>query len=130
MNKWFGTGFLVNDPLITQTTKGQCIARFTIGCAGWKKDENGKPVTEFIPCVAWNERAEFISTYFKKGNKVGVVGAIEHRTYEKEGITKSVAEIYAEQVELLASKSKEEKEHKRKKDKKIQPIEDYDDLPF
>lgn len=128
MNKWFGTGRLTKDPTINVTTNGVSIARITLACDGWKKDEKGKPIAEFIPCVAWKEKADFIANYCKKGDKIGVVGSLGNREYEQDGQKKSISEITIEQMELMASKLKEEKELK-KEEKEFEPI-DEDNLPF
>lgn len=128
MNKWFGTGRLTKEPAITKTTGGHSIARITLACDGWQKDENGKTKAEFINCVAWREKADFIDSYCHKGDKIGVIGAIGNRIYEKDGVERTITEITIEQMELMSSKLKEEKELK-KKEKEFEPI-DEDNLPF
>ena len=45
-----------------------------------KKGEH--PETDFVDCVAWNRDAEFLSKYFHKGDKVGIEGRIQVRTYK------------------------------------------------
>ena len=130
MNKWFGTGRLTKDPTINKTSNGVSIARITLACDGWKKDEKGKPIAEFIPCVAWKEKADFIANYCKKGDKIGVVGSLGSREYEQDGQKKSITEITIEQMELMASKLKEDEQNKSKENKNDYIEIDDDNLPF
>ena len=130
MNKWFGAGFLVKDPTITQTTGGKSIVRFTLACNGWKKDNEGKPVAEFINCVAWNEKADFLASYCNKGDKIGVIGSLGSRSFEQEGVVKTVQEITIEQVELMAAKNIKNAKKGKNKIEEVDPTDIDEDLPF
>lgn len=81
-NVWCGIGRLTADPVINETNSGKQVARFTLAVQGWQKD-----TANFIPCVAWGQKADFAGKYLSKGNKVGVNGSIETFSYEKDGVT-------------------------------------------
>ena len=72
--------------------------------------------------------------YLSKGKRVGVIGALQTRSWEADDGSKRVAtEIIADEVEFLTPKSEGEPEPPRPAKKKtvaeLTPVED-DDLPF
>ena len=42
----------------------------------------GEKETDFINCVAWQNKAEFISKWFKRGDMIALTGRLAMRTYE------------------------------------------------
>ena len=70
-------GRLTAEPELKATRSGTSVTSFTIaverGC--------GDKKTDFIPCVAWRQTAEFITRYFHKGNRIAVTGALHTRPY-------------------------------------------------
>lgn len=71
-------GRLTRDPELRRTTTGKAVATFSLAV-----DRDGKDAgTDFIPCVAWEHKAEFISRYFKRGNMIAVAGEMRSRSYE------------------------------------------------
>lgn len=55
--------------------------------------------TDFITCVAWNQRAEFIYKYFGKGRMIALEGQLRTRTYDdKKGSRHYVTEVYVDTV--------------------------------
>lgn len=106
MNKCIITGRLTRDPEFKSTSNQTPIANFTIAVDRKFKDKDGNKQTDFIPCIAWRSTAEFIAKYFKKGNKIGISGSIQTRSYEnREGIKVNVTEILVEDAEFLDSKT-------------------------
>lgn len=129
MNKVILIGNLTKDPELTTTQSGISVARFTIACQRKFKNANDEYESDFINCVAWRNNAEFIHKYFKKGNKIGVVGSIQTRTYDAEDGTKRyVTEVIVEENEFVQPKKNDGTQTEEPKPD-IQPIED-DDLPF
>ena len=58
------------------------------------KNQEGEYVADFINCVAWRKRAEFISMYFKKGQQMGVQGELQTRKWsDDEGKTRYATEV-------------------------------------
>lgn len=103
MNRVSLVGRLAYDLELKKTQGGTDFVNFTVAI---KKYGDG---TDFIPCVAWNKQAEFLSSYAKKGNRVSVDGRLSQRQYEnQDGKKVNVVEVIADQVELLESKPKEE----------------------
>ena len=66
----------------------------------------GQPQADFINCVAWRERAEFISKYFHKGSSICVIGSIQTRTYnDQQGNKRYVTEVVVDDTYFVDSKS-------------------------
>lgn len=60
------------------------------------------PEADFFSCVAWNKTAEFICNYFGKGDKIGVEGRLQTKSYEdKNGNKRDVVEIIAENISFI-----------------------------
>lgn len=129
MNKVILVGNLTKDPELTTTQNGVSVARFTVAVQRKFKNANDEYETDFINCVAWRTSAEFIHKYFKKGNKIGVVGAIQTRVFNAEdGSKRYVTEVVVEESEFVQSKKGEDNQDGEKKPE-LEPIDD-DSLPF
>lgn len=99
-----------------------------------------KDAVDFVDFVAWGKTAETIVKYFKKGNRIGVSGNIQTRTYENSnGAKVKVTEVYVESIEFIDSKSSDNKEKvsDKKEEEPVEKAEDVeeletsdDDLPF
>lgn len=129
MNKAILVGNLTKDPELTTTQSGINVARFTVACQRKYTNENGERDCDFINCVAWRTSAEFIHKYFKKGNKIGIVGTIQTRSYDAEDGTKRyVTEVVVEESEFVQSKRDDGSQAENSKPE-LTPVDD-DNLPF
>lgn len=109
MNNVSLTGRITKDPELRHTPSGYAVVMFTIAVDRKYKNANGEKITDFIPCVAWNNQAEFISNYVKKGNLLEVTGLIQSRTYQTQsGENRTVIEVVIDSVSNLTPKPKEE----------------------
>jgi len=129
MNKAILVGNLTKDPELTTTQSGINVTRFTVACQRKYANENGERDCDFINCVAWRTNAEFIHKYFKKGNKIGIVGTIQTRSYDAEDGTKRyVTEVVVEESEFVQSKRDDGSQAENSKPE-LTPVDD-DNLPF
>ena len=102
MNKVFLTGNLTRDPEMSTTPSGISLCKF--GLAVNRPYSKEKEV-DFFNIIVWRGPAENCYKYLKKGNKVGISGSIQTRTYDKSDGTKaSTFDIVAEEVEFLTTK--------------------------
>lgn len=109
MNNVSLTGRITKDPEIRYTQNQNACVMFTIAVDRGYKDAQGNKLSDFIPCVAWNSQAEFISKYVKKGNLIEVTGTIQSRSYQnQQGETRVVIEVVLDSVSNLTPKPKEE----------------------
>lgn len=106
MNKVQLIGRLTKDPEIKMTSNQTKFCQFTLAVDRRFKDANGQRQADFISCLAWRQTAEFIAKYFKKGNKIGVVGSIQTRSYEKDGQKVFTTEVIVDEAEFVENTNK------------------------
>lgn len=103
MNNVSLVGRLTKDPEFKTTQSGLSVCRFTVAVdRPYSKDQ-----TDFINCIAWRKTAEFISSYFSKGQRIALTGSIQTGSYtDKDGKTVYTTDINANNVEFCESKKK------------------------
>ena len=69
-------GRLTKDPELRKTANDTSVCSFTLAVDRRFKNASGQRETDFIPCVAWRQQADFASRYFSKGSRMAVVGSI------------------------------------------------------
>jgi single-strand DNA-binding protein len=137
MNSVNLTGNICNDLELKKTTNGKSVLQFNLAV----KRPFTKDTTDFIPVVVWNQPAEFLSTYARKGSKIGVSGMLTARNWEdKNGNKRTSYEVMANEVELSERKNEGETQGTAtyadalgsvapKKDD-LTELAETDDLPF
>jgi single-strand DNA-binding protein len=104
MNKVILIGRLTKDPELRYTANNTAQVSFNIAVDRRMKQE-GQPSADFINTIAWSKTAEFVNNYFKKGNKIGVCGRIQTRTWDDADNKKHyVTEVVAEEAYFVESK--------------------------
>lgn len=126
MNKVFLIGNLTKDPELATTNNGIKFCRFTLAVSrNYSKD--GKRETDFLPVVVWRAQAENCARYLKKGSKAAISGSIQMRSYDaQDGTRRNIAEIAADEVQFLSTKSDDNRDDVDFDD--LKPIDE--DLPF
>ena len=113
MNKVSLIGRLTKEPEIKMTSNQTQFCNFTIAVDRRFKDANVQRQADFINCVAWRQTAVFIQKYFRKGNKIGICGSIQTRSFDDQnGQKRFVTEVLAEEVEFVESQEKSSQEEK------------------
>lgn len=116
MNKVIITGRLTRDPEVSSSTSGTTFARFSVAVDRRFKRE-GEPDADFFNCSAFGKTAEFIEKYFKKGQKINLVGRLENNDYtNKDGQKVHDIRIMVEEAEFGESKASGEKTESKSKD--------------
>ena len=86
------------------TPNGAAVASFSIavGKSVKGKDEKWTDKTEWIPCVAWRNRAEFLGKYAQKGTMLRITGEFTTRKWkDREGQDRYTSEIIVSDVQIL-----------------------------
>ena len=105
LNKQITQGRLTAHPELKTTPSGTPVCSFTIASDEDVKKQDGTRDTDFIDCVAWGARAEFISRNLTMGRMVIVVGRPKPRTYkDKNDVTHKVTELRVDSVYFVDSK--------------------------
>lgn len=106
MNRVELTGRLTKDPAISYTQNGGSVASFTLAVdRSVKKGDEWVHEADFIRCVAFSKKAEFVEKYFKKGSFAVVSGSIKTGSYDKDGAKVFTTDVWVENVEFGGGKS-------------------------
>ena len=136
MNHVTLTGRLTEKPERKSTASGTSVVNFTLAV---DKFTNGEKSANFIKCVAYKNKADFLRDYCNKGDKLGVEGSVETRSYEdSSGRKVYVTEIFCDRVELEAkaqnnAQKAQEQPVEQKREETGPAYFDFDDigdLPF
>ncbi|MBE6827719.1 MAG: single-stranded DNA-binding protein [Ruminococcaceae bacterium] len=99
-------GRLTADPELRKTPTGKSVVNFTVAVDRTYVRPGEDRQADFINVVAWNQTADFITRYFRKGSMIAVQGSIQTRSYEdKNGNKRQAVEILADNVSFCGSKA-------------------------
>ena len=104
MNKVILSGRLAADPRMRDTARVK-VAEFSLAVDRPYKNGASKTV-DFIPCVAFGQRADFAEKYLRKGEKIMVTGywAID-KWKNRDGNSMTSHKCQVEEFEFCGSKS-------------------------
>lgn len=106
MNKLTLVGRLSKDveTRYSQGANPTAISRTSIA-VDRKIKKDGDPEADFFNLIAFGKTAEFLDKYFRKGNRIAIVGRVENDNYtDKEGRKVYGTRIIAEECEFCESK--------------------------
>lgn len=101
MNSCNFCGRLTKDPELKTTQSGGKYCYFCLAVDGGK-NKNGEKLTDFIDFLAYDKRAEYLTSYCIKGTMIEVNGRLH--TYTKDlsdGNKAKVFVIYADNIGIL-----------------------------
>ena len=109
LNKVLLIGNAGRDPEIRHLESGVMNATFSLATTEKFRDRNSgetREQTEWHNIVCWRNLAEIAEKYVKKGTQLFIEGRIRTRSYnDKDGNTKYVTEILADNMQLLGRKA-------------------------
>lgn len=101
-------GRLVRDPQLRTTTSGKYVASYTVAVDSYYQDGQAS----FISVISWNKQAEFVKSYFLKGQSIAIEGSLQTRSYQnKDGQSVYVTEVVTNRVSFVGSKKENEQYH-------------------
>jgi single-strand DNA-binding protein len=99
INRVVVVGNLTRDPMFSKISTGTSKVMFTIAVNRKFKDQEQ---TDYVPCVAWAQSADYMNQYAKKGNMIAIEGRVTSRSYDdKDGRKVYVTEINCDSVQLI-----------------------------
>lgn len=127
-------GRICGDPELKTTTNGVSVTSFTLAVDRSYTPKGQERQTDFINCVAWRNTAEFISKYFRKGQRMAVAGELQQRSYTaNDGSKRNVLEVVVDGAFFCESKTEPSIEMQTglsgHKFEEIEPLTD-EDIPF
>lgn len=137
MNNITLTGNICNDLELKTTQNGKSVLSFNIAV----KRPFTKDTTDFIPVVVWEQGANYLNQYGRKGSKVAITGKLTTRKYQdKDGNNRTAFEVICDTVELMDSKTQGTEtaegnnympeSYKSQGEPKFEAVEGDDFLPF
>ena len=120
VNKLIYQGRLTKDPELKTTQSGISTLLFTIA---WSEKYKEVETQCFLLCRAWRQTAEFINTYFRKGQEIVIEGRMETQKWnDDENVTLCVID----RAHFAGSKATTLRDEKPK----LEPDMDFMDLPL
>ena len=110
MNKVILMGRLTRDPSISYTQansvqESTCVARYALA-VDRRFNRDGERKADFISCVAFGRRAEFVEKYLRKGTKIALTGRIQTGSYtNRDGQKVYTTDVAVEEQEFAESKA-------------------------
>lgn len=93
------------DPEIKTTPSGSKVVTLSLGV---DRKSNGKNETDWIDCTAWGKTAEFVEQYIHKGDRIGVKGSLQTRTWQtQDGQNRKTYFVLVDNFDLLSDKKTE-----------------------
>ena len=118
-------GRLTRDPEKRYTADNTPVTAFSIAV------NRDKDRSDFFNCTAWRKTADFVSTYFAKGDMIAVCGRIQNRDWtDKNGNARRSTEIIADSVSFCGGKKDKPNQKEAYERATFAPVEDDGQLPF
>ena len=106
INRVVLVGRLTRDPELKRTAAGNSLATFTVAVDNRTKNPDGTRGTTFVPCVCFQQSADNMVKFTRKGALVGVEGRLNQRSYQRQDGTKAnVIEVLCDSVQFLEPKA-------------------------
>lgn len=113
INRVILIGRMVKDPELRYTQSGSSVANFSIAnTRTYSVSGEKKEYTSFFNCIAWGKLGEAISQYCKKGQRIGIEGRLQQRSWDDQnGQKRSSVEVVVENFQFLSPKQGQESPH-------------------
>ena len=108
LNKVILAGRLVADPELKQTPGGANVVsiRMAVNRRFQSRDTQQQNEADFFNVTAWQNTAEFIAKYFRKGSAICICGRIQNRTWvDQNGQKRYMTDIIAEEANFVESRN-------------------------
>ena len=99
-------GRLTSDPELKTTQSGNSVTSFCVAVDRTYTPKGQEKQTDFINCVAWRNTAEFVSKFFRKGQRIALQGSLQSRKYTaNDGGQRTVHEVVVDNAFFCESKN-------------------------
>ena len=105
MNSICLMGRLTGDPELKTTQNGISVTSFRVAVDRAYRSKDQERQADFIPCTAWRGTAEFISRYFRKGQRIALQGSLQTRMYTaQDGSQRTAFDVVVDNAFFCESK--------------------------
>ena len=106
INRVVLVGRLTRDPELRRANSGTSICSFTVAVDNRMRNPDGSKSASFIPCTVFQQTADNMTKFLRKGSLVGIEGRLSQRSFVRQDGTKgSVIEVICDSVQFLEPKS-------------------------
>lgn len=98
-------GRLTYQPELKSTPQGVSVVRFQVAVDRNYQPKGQEREADFIDCVAWGKTAEFVKSWFLKGQMIALTGEIQTRNFtDKDGNKRKSVEVNVNNVSFCGGK--------------------------
>lgn len=98
-------GRLTADPELKRTASDIAVTNFDVAVDRTYQKEGQERQADFIHIVAWRQTAEFITRYFRKGQRIALQGWLQSRSYtDRDGNKRTAYEVVVDNAFFAESK--------------------------
>ncbi len=111
LNKVILAGRIVADPELKQTPSGANVVslRIAVNRRFQSRDSQQQNEADFFNVTAWQNTAEFIAKYFRKGSAICICGRIQNRSWvDQNGQKRYATDIIAEEANFVENRNSQE----------------------
>jgi len=117
-------GNLCSDPEMRYTPSNLAVTTFRVAI------NEGKDRTTFVDVECWQQTAELVNKYWRKGKQIALTGRLTLDQWEdKDGGKRSKLKVTAERVYFVGPKDQDAPAPARQPSKQHVPV-DEDSIPF
>lgn len=103
------SGNLTRDPELRQTAGGSSVLRLGVAVNDRVKNQQTgewEDRANFVDCVVFGARAESLSRFLSKGQKVSIQGKLRYSQWEsQQGDKRSKLEVVVDEIEFMSSRN-------------------------
>lgn len=104
VNKVVVMGRLTYDPEVRQSGNGKAYSRVSVAVNRPRAKDAAESAADFIDCVAFGERAEFLGKHFRKGSAIIIFGTLRTATRTIGDKKVKTTDVFIEEIQFGESK--------------------------
>lgn len=108
INRVVISGNLTRDPDLRSTASGMPVLGFGVAVNDRRKNQQTgewEDYPNFIDCTMFGARAQSVSRFLSKGNKVAIEGKLRWSQWERDGQKRSKIEVIVDEIEFMTSRN-------------------------
>ena len=101
------SGNLTRDPVLRSTSGGMSVLSMGVAVNDRRKNQQTgewEDYPNFVDCTMFGTRAEAVSRFLAKGNKVAIEGKLRYSSWEKDGQRRSKLEVVVDEIEFMSQR--------------------------
>ena len=102
INRVVLVGRITRDPEVRKTQTGKSVTNFSLAI---NRRFGNQEQADFVNCVAWEQSAEFLGNFIRKGALLGVEGRIQSNSYQNNEGQMVYTQELSERVHALEPRS-------------------------